>query len=708
MFAVRLSSFARRAFLFGRKVIACFTGFVVASSSVAAANCTFGTDQSPPSLGPAAAAFNGTAMTSPSDVWAVGALSSEFGTAIATLAEHWNGSSWTIVSTPSPGLAPYFGDGLNSVAAVSSSDVWAVGQAGLSLGGESALIEHWDGTAWAVVPSPQVSSSTLTSVSATSSTNVWAAGSYHTSQGYRALVEVWNGSTWSLVSDSDSAVTSISATSPTDVWATANDVEHWDGSSWSIVSTLPASAVTAVASNDVWVIEANTQLAHWDGSTWHVVSSPQIGNLHAISANTSNNAWAVGLSSSNQPVTEHWDGSTWSQVNAPNGSHSGGLLAVALNGSSAFAVGDHASEPHRELQGLQIRWDGSKWLLALGPPVDELSDTLQAAVIPTPGDMWAVGAYAFGGSLQFPDPIQGALIERSVNGTWSTYKAPNGIGWLGSVASHSSTDVWAAGAGTGPCGSGQAVATHWNGARWAADSPNICAGAGSEFSAIAMDAEDVWAVGFDNEPGAGGSQVTHELVARRHGGTWTVMGMPDDPYSSGLTSVFDGSRDDVWAVGVNAPSRHSSINIIYHWNGSTWSDQMVQDPEPIGFIDAIADRGPTDVWAVGGEKRDGNGPFEPLILHYDGTTWSVATHGASGFAGALTSVSIASARDVVASSTDYIARWNGYNWRFIGTPPDVLLSGVARVPTSPNFAGFGESLTPYLNARAVAWSILCQ
>jgi S-layer homology domain len=59
----------------------------------------------------------GVTALSPSDIWAVGANGQ-------TLTEHWNGSSWSVVSSPSPGSSYNY---LNGVTAISSSDVWAVG-----------------------------------------------------------------------------------------------------------------------------------------------------------------------------------------------------------------------------------------------------------------------------------------------------------------------------------------------------------------------------------------------------------------------------------------------------------------------------------------------------------------------------------------------------------------------------------------------------
>ncbi len=43
---------------------------------------------------------------------------------------------------------------LMSVAAVSATDMWSVGLSYPTDNGEQALIEHWDGAAWKVVPAP--------------------------------------------------------------------------------------------------------------------------------------------------------------------------------------------------------------------------------------------------------------------------------------------------------------------------------------------------------------------------------------------------------------------------------------------------------------------------------------------------------------------------------------------------------------------------
>jgi hypothetical protein len=78
---------------------------------------------------------------------------------VQTLVEHWNGTQWSVVSSPNPGTNY---DSLEGVAAISASDVWAVG-AYLYGADTQTLVEQWDGTQWSVVPSPNVGAPALTS-----------------------------------------------------------------------------------------------------------------------------------------------------------------------------------------------------------------------------------------------------------------------------------------------------------------------------------------------------------------------------------------------------------------------------------------------------------------------------------------------------------------------------------------------------------------
>jgi len=128
-----------------------------------------------------------TAISS-NDVWAVG---NSNGT---TLVEHWDGTSWNLVSSPSPGS--YY-NALSAVTAISPSDVWAVGSSANSNSSFSTLVEHWNGTSWSIVSSPSPGSiyNGLGGITAISPSDVWAVGQYaNDSTTSNTLVEHYSAS----------------------------------------------------------------------------------------------------------------------------------------------------------------------------------------------------------------------------------------------------------------------------------------------------------------------------------------------------------------------------------------------------------------------------------------------------------------------------------------------------------------------------------
>lgn len=93
----------------------------------------------------------------PTDIWAVGEYDAKplDGTAERTLAMHWNGARWQLVPTPNPSFSGLDFANLEDVSGITSNDVWAVGHGDdFSTLRSRTLIEHWDGTRWRIVPSP--------------------------------------------------------------------------------------------------------------------------------------------------------------------------------------------------------------------------------------------------------------------------------------------------------------------------------------------------------------------------------------------------------------------------------------------------------------------------------------------------------------------------------------------------------------------------
>lgn len=113
-----------------------------------------------------------------------------------TLAESWNGSSWSITSSPSPGNGN--GTELFGVSCPKVSSCVAVGFYGHTY---RTLVESWNGDTWSVVrsPNPKSLQTELFGVSCQKSNDCVAVGGYYTRPDReKTLVESWNGSKWSI------------------------------------------------------------------------------------------------------------------------------------------------------------------------------------------------------------------------------------------------------------------------------------------------------------------------------------------------------------------------------------------------------------------------------------------------------------------------------------------------------------------------------
>jgi hypothetical protein len=182
---------------------------------------------------------------SSTNAWAVG--SSRTDTFRKSLIQRWNGTSWTIVSSPNPGT---LGNSLLGVEATAPNDIWAVGWKNSGNGLRSLLL-HYDGTGWTeggAVPKVGTGDNVLTGVSVVSSNDVWATGYYVDGTQYKTLTLHYNGTTWSHVpspngADGTSILMGVDASSPTDAWAVGFEyraaldhyvasTQHWDGSGW--------------------------------------------------------------------------------------------------------------------------------------------------------------------------------------------------------------------------------------------------------------------------------------------------------------------------------------------------------------------------------------------------------------------------------------------------------------------------------------------
>lgn len=343
------------------------------------------------------AGLSDVAAVSPTDIWAVGGGWSDIE---ETLIEHWTGAGWQRVKEPS---VPNFHYDLWAVDAVSARDVWAVGDGSTpeQWPRATAVIAHYDGTSWSVVPAPVPPSSnsavlansdTLSGVDMLSATDGWAVGWRDTwfdtgETTEQPLVMRWQNGQWvraGLPDIDDGMFEHVYARADNDVWAVGSSgrsalVMHFDGVRWSRIGVPHGGvadavnglrAVTAVSAGEVWAVgSACVQLdegtacqpliLRLSGGVWRVV--PTAGdsgtNLVGVVARSSDDVWMVGydLPAGGQEANyaEHWDGQRFTTVPADAGSVSTrGDLASALEAvtripgtAELWAVGWQAGNP---------------------------------------------------------------------------------------------------------------------------------------------------------------------------------------------------------------------------------------------------------------------------------------------------------------------------------------------------------------------------
>jgi hypothetical protein len=117
------------------------------------------------------------------------------------LADIWNGKKWTETKPPMPKGA-ILGE-LGSVSCVSAASCVAVGLYFTSTGG-GALIDSWNGKTWSMmrgtVLPPGSRDGILTGVSCATAKSCLAVGYVTTAKGLASLAEMWNGKKWVLTS----------------------------------------------------------------------------------------------------------------------------------------------------------------------------------------------------------------------------------------------------------------------------------------------------------------------------------------------------------------------------------------------------------------------------------------------------------------------------------------------------------------------------
>jgi hypothetical protein len=332
------------------------------------------------------AQLRGIAAHAAGDIWAVGAFTPATGVR-STLIEHYDGTAWSVVPSTDPGSE---GDSLYGVVSRSASDVWAVGVQTDSSFNETALIEHDAGSGWVSVPAAPLiaTGSELTKVTGVpGSAALWSVGDYVPSgqSSSQPLIERWDGANWTVT--------------PTPVFPGGAD----------LTDVTAIGATSARAAGDRWNTQISglqTLVLHWNGSAWKAVPSrnyltdeTRVSAIDRVPGSKS--VWMAGQHSANtgaaRTLTERYTSSTgkWKLISSPNLTTGHNVLTglAPITGSQVFASGyaytDSNGSPIHTLLEL---WNGTTWKLVTSPSPPNADGVLADAVrVPGTSQVWSAG-----------------------------------------------------------------------------------------------------------------------------------------------------------------------------------------------------------------------------------------------------------------------------------------------------------------------------
>jgi hypothetical protein len=408
-----------------------------------------------------------------------------------TLAEAWNGSSWTVQTTPNPGPSGTF----RGVSCTSASACIAVGQDDNT----NSLAERWNGSTWSIQTTPNVRDlpTVLESVSCTSATACTATGHYFPSGDSAPAAERWNGTAWSVQQvpaapqiHKDAALTGVSCTSASTCAAVGHNIAAlaaaWNGAAWSYqpirtppgnatpqlsaVSCASATACMAVGDHLSTVQQFVPFAEEWNGTSWSLRNTPvsptaipfNAGTvLRGVSCTAPNACTAVGSYVNRigglSTLAERWNGTSWSIQPTPDqpGSDGSSLLSVSCTSASACTAVGYYFEPHSSTSStLAEAWNGASWSIQPTPHrATTVNHVLHAVSCTSATACIAVGS------------VGSDTLAEAWNGTaWALQRTPHparGVETLLGVSCTSASACTAVGA-TGVA----TLAERWNGTSW--------------------------------------------------------------------------------------------------------------------------------------------------------------------------------------------------------------------------------------------------
>jgi len=568
---------------------------------------------------------------------------------------------WDIVSSPNSRPTPTDNFPM-AVTCLSESDCWAVGYYD-NVSAYQTVIQHWDGSSWTVVPSPNTSTiqhNLLRSVSCSSASDCYAVGSYYNDSYYQTLIQHWDGALWVIVNSPNTSPTQynyllgVTCAAASQCWATgyySNDdgtpqtlIERWNGNAWTIVSSPNTNtaqenilySVACTSTSACWAVGSaidaitglsQTLIEQWNGSSWAIVTSantliPQNNYLYGVTCTSGSNCWATGYYNNglaDQTLMEQWDGDSWALVASPNTllTETNRLSSVACASAAECWAAGYSNNGSSD-QALIQRWDGNTWAIATSAsPESAQSTILKSAACGSGAACWVIGSYSNG-------TVQQSLMQKWDGIAWAVVDVPNinaarNNTLLGNTCT-SANDCWSIGSYyTGSVQ--QTLIEHWNGNSWnIIPSPNSSSTQNNILYDVACTSpSNCWIVGYHDNGAA-----FQTLIQHWNGTLWSIVDSPstDSAQNNFLSDITCSSASDCWAVGYY-DNGSAYQTLIEHWNGDTW--MIVPSPNTSNGLQnrlhAVTCNSAEDCWTVG---RYFTGlTLQTLIEHWDGSSWTI-------------------------------------------------------------------------------------
>lgn len=543
--------------------------------------------------------------------------------AVATVAERWDGSTWT--EQPAPGLAAYPGMILTGISCTSATACTGIASGEGSPTQTNPVAGQWNGTYWSFqeMPLPAgIYSWQISSISCSAATSCVAVGFYTSWSGpILSLIERWDGSAWTVqpapvpaagyggltgvacaAADACVAVGSVWFSS----WGRLSIMESWNGASWAIqpgpfsrtassleaVSCSSAVACVAVGNRQNSSGIAATLAEAWNGQEWTTRPTPNptgalSSSLEAISCSSPRACTAVGSTLTAPgtwlPLAQRWNGSVWTlqTMHDPDNAGMSALSGVACPSARVcLAVGSQQGDG-ADSTPLVERWDGTSWTLVAFPlPTGTTSANLAAISCSSASACTAVGSLHYGNEPTVPADVRDtsvALVARWNGSTWTEQQIPAGIprspsGFSG-VSCPGPTTCFVLGTGTTITYTNITISERWNGKRWSRlhypNPPPVTAGTPESISCSSP--SDCSAVSFTSTTGSG----FISLVGRWNGKKWTVRSpqVPSGASQAQLIGASCPTSSVCMTAGHYIDASGNQLTLADRWNGRAWSVQ---------------------------------------------------------------------------------------------------------------------------------------